>query len=141
MHSFDIFRATLAITSNIAYCLPRHIVPEQVRQMASMRPYSREHILAPRPAVVAGVNAAAVDAAEEEMSSEPPSIGIAASAAIAASELADAAAGVYHPVLPCELEENCLNGKVKMMTAYFGELVQQAAEEEVAEPYASSLAE
>jgi hypothetical protein len=78
--SFDIFRATRSITSNIAYCLPRNIHADQVRQMATLTPF----------------DAAAASSSSHTSSPSP---------------------------LPCELEENCMGGKVKMMTAYFGQLV------------------
>lgn len=87
---FDVFRATRAITNNIAYCLPRNIKPDQVRDMAS---------LSVLPAA-SGPTTAVDD--------QTP-----------AAQLDDPAC----TPLPCELEENCINGKVKMMTAYFGDLV------------------
>lgn len=73
----EIFQRARAITDNIAYCLPRNILKEQVRAMAGLP----------------GLN---VDGQVDATRAHP---------------------------LACELEENCVSGKVKMMTAYFGALV------------------
>lgn len=94
---FEIFQRTLAITSNIAYCLPRNILATQVQQMSLLPARARDGSVLP-----------------------------------AAAQPAAAVA--------CELEENRVGGKVKMMTAYFGQLVRPPLEYDAAAAAAAPVA-
>jgi len=104
-NGMELFRATLNITPNIAYCLPRNINPEQIREMATLSPLP-------------------INDVSKLSSSDDAPIAPAPSPTSPSNSLSSSSSfSTFHPPLVCELEENRVNGKIKMMTAYFGELV------------------
>ena len=113
----ELYRKTLNITKHIAYSLPRNSNLNQIASLAKLSPLGVHETLDK------SVEVFTTDNNDNDYNSSYMNIMNDNSNDAHDNNMSSV---VYYNDGLCEIEQNCINGKVKMLTAYFGELISQS---------------